>query len=431
MKYEDFWNKFTLLELEHDLLNLRVDGFQLYALRRVKVFYAVVVALGLYSNPHPRKSEKAAQPGPVNEDFQNIPESSTVVIPFRRLVQGIDPYSQTIFESLKSAGTCSTMLDWSWLSGIQREARLEARKSLDNQSVSETVSQGAAYKWSKVVSLFEEEFSVSLPGLVLPMFFLAELRAKVLALSRYFRDAKVQNLYIVDAYSNQWIVLAAHDAGVKVHDIQHGFISRFHPAYSYPHGSPKLDHVPVEVMVWGKFWTNNVALPSGVQFKVSGATKDLNEGRKKSDYVCRKAKQVLFTSQGAVSDELHEAALAVALSLPEFNVIYRLHPNEDLASYPRTDLPDNFSYSHETPVLLELILESTYLVGVFSTTLYEGMALGAKVLILPLAGFENMKLAIENGDATLLSDLGRVREIFREAKQAQNIDKYYARENKV
>ena len=49
MTFEDFWKRFTELEAKHGLLELRIGGWQLYSLRRVKFFYAVAVALGFSS----------------------------------------------------------------------------------------------------------------------------------------------------------------------------------------------------------------------------------------------------------------------------------------------------------------------------------------------------------------------------------------------
>jgi spore coat polysaccharide biosynthesis predicted glycosyltransferase SpsG len=110
-------------------------------------------------------------------------------------------------------------------------------------------------------------------------------------------------------------------------------------------------------------------------------------------------------------------------------VIYRLHPNEDLDSYPQENLPTNFSYSHKTPMFLELVAASEYLIGAFSTTLYEGLALGAKVLVLPLTGFENMNRAIAAGDVTVIKSIDAIREAVLSAKPAENADNYYAKEN--
>jgi hypothetical protein len=429
MTFEEFWKRFTELEAKHALLSSRIAGQQLYALRRVKFFYAVAVALGIYSDPHPGGSDPADKPKPISLDFAGVPETSVVVIPFRRLVGGVDPYSQTVADTLKNSAHTPAILEWDWISRVQQSARVEARNGLVGKVTRKLTRGGIDAKWDKVVSLFEKEFGVELSHLALPKALLLNLEADVRAFSDYFKRAKVQKLYLVDAYSNQWLVLAAHAAGVKVSEIQHGFVNEFHPAYSYPLGSPKLDHTPDELLVWGKFWADEVSLPTGMIAKVSGASKQFNETRAKLAKFRRDEQQVLFTSQGAVSVELQKAAVAAAKSLPDFKVVYRLHPNEDLASYPTENLPKNFSYSHKTPVFLELLAESAYLVGAFSTTLYEGMALGAKVLVLPLPGFENMNRAIANGDVTVITDIERIGESIRAAKPAANPDNYYAKEN--
>ena len=447
MNFENFWERFTSLEHKHNLLSIQIDGLQLYALRRVKVFYALLISLGLYSPPHPGKTTKKVKNNqkprldPVDINFAEVEESPVVVIPFRRLVGGIDPYSQTITENLRMMGQSPKVLDWSWISSVRHEAILQAASSLMGKIIRKLsslmgkiirklVKKSVGSKWSKVVRLFELEFSVSLNDLEVPKSFLMGLNADVAVFTRYFRQAKVKDIYLVDAYSEPWVVMAGHAAGVRVHEIQHGFINEFHPGYSYPHGSPKLDHTPDELLVWGEFWTQSIALPNGMTSKVSGATRQLNDARKKAT-ATRNAKQILFTSQGAVSRDLQKVAISTAQALSEFKIIYRLHPNEDLSKYPQIGLPNNFSYSHKTPILIDLLLESNYLVGVFSTTLYEGIALGAKVLVLPLPGFENMKRAITNGDVTLISDLGRIDELIQTAKASPNSDIYYARENSL
>ena len=427
MTFEEFWKRFTELEAKHDLLNHKIDGWNLYALRRVKFFYAVAVALGIYSDPHPASAAAGNKQQSISLDFSGINQTPSVVIPFRRLVGGVDPYSQTIAGMLENP----SVLEWDWISRVQNTARTNARNGLLGKVARKLTRSGIEAKWAKVVSLFEQEFSVKLDGLAIPKALLLNLEADVKVFTDYFKLAKVQDVYLVDAYSNQWVVLAAHAAGAKVHEIQHGFVNEFHPAYSYPLGSPKFSHTPDELLVWGKFWAESVALPSGMTAKVAGASNQFIEYQAKLAKLPRTSKQILFTSQGAVSVELQKAAVAAALALPDHQVIYRLHPNEDLASYPQTGLPKNFSYSHKTPVFLELVAQSEYLVGAFSTTLYEGLALGAKVLVLPLPGFENMNRAIAADDVTVITNLDDIGAFMRAAKVAANPDNYYAKENSL
>ena len=428
-EFETFWERFVAVEQKNGLLDSRVAGFQLYALRRVKVFYALAVALGIYNDPHPGSGPKSAKPKPISLDFATVEEQPVVVVPFRRLVGGVDPYSETVIARLQEAGGTPTVWDWEWMRRIQDTARNQNRSSLLGKLGRKLSGPANEAAWQKIVGILELEFAVKLADLSLPKSLLFNYQSDVKVFADYFKAAKTKELYLVDAYSNQWLVLAAKQAGVKVIEIQHGFVNEFHPAYSYPKGSPSLDHSPDELLVWGKFWAEGVQFPKGMSATVSGPSRQFTRFRNSLASVKREPKQILFTSQGAVSEALSQAAIACAKAMPEYRVIYRLHPNEDLDSYPQENLPTNFSYSHKTPMFLELVAASEYLIGAFSTTLYEGLALGAKVLVLPLTGFENMNRAIAAGDVTVIKSIDAIREAVLSAKPAENADNYYAKEN--
>ena len=438
MNFDEYWRRFNEVEKRHGLLNFRIDGFSVYALRRVKFYYEVAIALGLFNDPHPSAGGAAEKPEPISVDFSGTKKTPVVVVPFRRLVAGTDPYSQTIFDRLVRDGKEPVLLDWDWLARVRESARSKYLKDLRSKWRPSTFrskwadkfeEKDVAGKWLPIVAHFEQEFGVQLPKLALPERWFPRFKVEVDALTRYFKTAKVRELYIVDAYSNQSIVIAAHRAGVKVSEIQHGFVSEYHPAYSFPLGSPWQEQTPNRLLVWGEFWTQGLSLPRGMKAEVSGPSAQFASYRKSLSAVARKQKQILFTSQGAVSEELQKVAVATANAMPDYEIVYRLHPNEQLESYPQKNLPKNFSYSHKNPVFLELLASCGYLVGAFSTTLYEGMALGAKVLVLPLPGYENMQRAIDSGDVTLVTDLKRMPEFIREAKVAANPDIYYAKES--
>jgi hypothetical protein len=240
----------------------------------------------------------------------------------------------------------------------------------------------------------------------------------------------------VNAYSETAIVLGAKRAGVKVHEIQHGFITALHPAYSYPKRfgmRRRVQNAPDEILTWGKFWTEGVTLPAGTGVQVTGPTESFKKFRDAARAQNRiKPKQVLFTSQGAVGSALLKAAIETASQLSDHRVIYRLHPNEsledykDLAKSMAAKLPKNFEFSHRDPIFLELVSESEYLVGAFSTTLYEGLALGCKVLVLPLPGFEHVRHAIDLGDMTLVDSLETLPSQLAKAQPARDTTRYYA-----
>ena len=119
--------------------------------------------------------------------------------------------------------------------------------------------------------------------------------------------------------------------------------------------------------------------------------------------------------------------------MADHNIVYRLHPNESLEDYRALGkklapkgLPKNFSLSHKDPIFLDLVSQSEYLIGAFSTTLFEGLALGCKVLVLPLSGYQNVLPAIASGDLTLISNLEELPTYLSKAKVAADPNRYYA-----
>ena len=303
--------------------------------------------------------------------------------------------------------------------------------------------------WQRLISAFEDEFGIELEKFQkYPQWLVRRTLAERRGFANLFKTLATRDLYLVNAYSEPSIVLGAHAVGVKVHEIQHGFISPFHPAYSFdfslvppskPHKRPRLDAAPDTILTWGSYWGQSVGFARRTSLQVIGPTAPFQRYRQavlgESRIVSR---QVLFTSQGAIAKELFAAALETARVLPDHNIIYRLHPNESLVDFEAlltedfqltgSAKPKNFSLSHRDPIFLDLVSRSEYLIGAFSTTLFEGLALGCKVLVLKINGFENVMPAILDGDITLVDSLDELSAALAAARPAKHPEKYYAKE---
>jgi hypothetical protein len=147
--------------------------------------------------------------------------------------------------------------------------------------------------WQRLIGEFEKAFDIRLEKFQkYPQWLVRRTLAERMGFGELFRKLGTKDLYIVNAYSEPSIVLGAHRAGVRVHEIQHGFISAFHPAYSFaapgtkpdrkPNQSPKLDAAPDEILTWGSFWGSGVSLARGTQLRVSGPTAPFREYRQKA-----------------------------------------------------------------------------------------------------------------------------------------------------
>jgi hypothetical protein len=454
--FEQFWNRFTAVESRAGAVKARFSGVQLYPLLRTRIFYAVAQEIGLFDNPHPNFAKPELPAGlPALPDLKNLPQVDAVVIPFRRRVAGAEPYSDRIREQLAAQGKSVRVIDFDFDAAVYeqdpsmldlgrlREAFAQEFTEGVNKNLRITSRENAEKRWTNIITKFEYAFGIKLEKFEkYPKYLVRRTLIDQLGFSQLFKDLGAKELYIVNAYSEPSLVLAAKRAGLTVTEIQHGFISKFHPAYSYPVAGPlaglraqKVDSVAQRIATWGSYWGQDTRLPKGTRTVVTGPTKPFAEYRAKALASNRIVPgQVLFTSQGAIGEELFAAALQTAKAMPSHKIVYRLHPNESLADYQKLGqrmadsgrLPQNFELSHKDPIFLDLVSRSEYLIGAFSTTLFEGLALGCKVLVLPLSGYQNVQPAISSGDLTLISSLEALPEYLQKAKPATDPNRYYA-----
>jgi hypothetical protein len=451
---ETFWEQFERIEARTKALTRRFGTLQLYAILRTRIFYAIAGELGLFDNPHPHFAKEDLPDGtPQITSLDVVTRVDAVIVPFRRRVAGNEPYSDKIRDGLLAAGKRVRTIDFRSNKiekpcdddeGEAGELDIERLKDFFAKSESKTVARIMRFTsrrpqvnaWQKLIAVFESEFGVTLEKFNrYPQWLVRRTLAEQRGFAELFLKLGAKDLYIANAYSEPSIVLGAHRAGLRVHEIQHGFISKFHPAYSFgAKRAPKLNSAPDTILTWGSYWGEGVSLAKGTKLRVTGPTKAFRDYRELAIAENRViANQVLFTSQGAIATELFKAALETARLLPDHEVIYRLHPNEALADFEallaNTEKPKNLVLSHRDPVFLDLVSQSEYLIGAFSTTIFEGLALGCKALVLPLAGFENMKPAIDAGDITLIGDLDNLASTLANARRAEHPEKYYSKED--
>ncbi len=431
MNYLEFWNKFLAAEKKAEVYEIKTIGFQLYPMLRVRLYYQIAQELKIFDNPHPNAAEKT--PAVTHESIrERIRPAKTVVVPFARKVQGIDVYTESILEHL---GEAATILDVvSPDAGLDIEAiKAYGKTKFDNDVYQKMLTEkvrDVRDRWAKMSQVFTAEFGIGLGKFEeFPAWLVRRYIAECMAFKEYFELSGTKQLYIVNAYSHPAVVVGAKQAGVRVSEIQHGFISEYHPAYSYP--KIRIQSAPDQILVWGKYWLKACDYPKGMKPKVLGPSKQFKHQRNLVQSQEAMPNSVLFTSQGAVGGQLMEWAISWAKLAPDYAFTFRLHPNESLADYQRFETPPNLQLSHREPNFLEVLGRHEYLVGGFSTTLYEGVSFSRRVIVLPISGFENLQRAIAAGDMTLakrIENESELKELLATSTISNNPYAYYAKD---
>lgn len=217
----------------------------------------------------------------------------------------------------------------------------------------------------------------------------------------YFKKKNIKEIYIICAYGKEGIVAAAQDLNIKVIEIQHGAITKYHLAYHYP-TNHKIPYFPDYFYSFGKYWEEIVVFPKGTKLKVYGFPYLQNQLIKYKE-VAEIKDQILFISQGHIGEKLLYKAIEFASKNENKNIIYRLHPGE--LRYSIKQYQDilkkynlkNFILEDCKKNLYELIKESEYIFAVSSTVIYEALALGKDVGIINLPNYEEVMDLIKQG----------------------------------
>ena len=134
------------------------------------------------------------------------------------------------------------------------------------------------------------------------------------------------------------------------------------------------------------------------------------EQSKKFKNISANDKQILFISQGVIGKYLSALALKAAEKLPDYNIIYKLHPGEYETWKNYDDLVkasklENVKVIDNSEIeLYQLFAQSEYQIGAFSTAIYEGLMFNCKTFILDVPGIEYLNDLIDDGYVYKIND---------------------------
>jgi hypothetical protein len=426
------------IEAKLHLLSWQIKGVYIWPIVRFQLYTSLLEKTGLIEKPHPHKLSKKQKlrriPWLLYSMLMRNPlfkkQTPYVLFPTSRKILNEDIYSKQLINELGTA-VCiiDTQAKYKSLPGsssidffnvtlnlfMRFKAKLLNNRSFQNKTCDE------------IEKLIFERFHIKIE---LNQYVSSQLDYFIYSKALYkslFKIKGYKQLFHICSYCNTSLIAAAKECNMKVTELQHGVITPYHLGYSYP-GRPYVPYMPDELLCFGKYWYETTELPKQIQTKIIGALY-VNELTNKFDNAS-KEKIILFTSQGTIGKPLFFLALETARLVPEYQVIFRLHPSEIVQKYqslePAVSSPSNFTISQVEPNTYVLMARAEYQVGVSSTTLFEGMVLGNKILLFDLPGIEYMKPVIARGDALLVRTPAELVEKMGQASAVKNYKDYYA-----
>lgn len=272
-------------------------------------------------------------------------------------------------------------------------------------------------EYRRMVSLFPDLLSPRLQRAYAARIarFIVERRLLALMLAR----TRVERLVLTVGHAQRSIIAAAQACGIHVIEYQHGPIGPYNLAYTVARPDVVVPYSPDTLRVFGPYWCQATCFPANLSVEV-----DPRVVLRDSPAPQKTPGTVLFVSQAAIGFALAEVAEGLARRRPDLTVVYRAHPN-DRASAERVaewGLSNLRIDTHQT--VEEAQRPAEFQVGVYSTALFAGFALGCRTVLVRLPGLLQMEPIIANGDVLVVDTAEELAARLEEAAVPRGAERY-------
>lgn len=225
---------------------------------------------------------------------------------------------------------------------------------------------------------------------------------------------------------HQILTQVAHRRGVRVVELQHGTLGPAHPAYNFAPGR-RPESFPDDLLLFGELWrtlTPGLPLPAERTPAIGHAWLELQRERfVRAAASTGAARRVLFLSQRSIGRPLSQLAAELHALAPAgaLEITYRLHPSEAVGwrtAYPELARSGVAVQAADSQPLHAAMAAADAQVGVYSTSLLEGLAFELDTYLAPLPGHEQLQFLCDSGYARAAPSAGQLLELLTQPRAA-------------
>ena len=407
---------FFRLEKEYDLVNYEIDGIKVWQYQRLRLFLLVAQKLNIIELAHVKKTGffdiLSAFPSllyhflfsnPLNGKYKK----KYLIFSAGRKVKIDDRYIDIYTEFLeKELDIDSYELIDELNLNKHFPAKGKKRKCQDYQQIT-TYIKGCLNRFKfrgsddefilKIQRSIENNLNVKIDLKRLIRNGYLTFKYDFQFYSRLLQKRKPEKVFLVCSYGYKMaLISAAKRLNVETIEMQHGTMNKYHFGYSYPAQSD-VEYFPEKIYFFGEYWRDCMHFPlSGTNREIYGFPYFKWQLEKFSS-CSKKPKQILVISQGTIGKALASFLLESKHFLSQYEIVYKLHPGEydrwkesypDLVSLSKLE---NVRITKKEDQLYSLLAESEFVIGVYSTAIYEALSFNCKVILVNLYGVEYME----------------------------------------
>jgi len=418
-----FFKKFEEIELKYSLYEKSIDGIFFWELIRANLFEMILESMGVLDKAFTKKREYKPYTYNYKKTIWNIKDCNKLILEFPRKKEKDyrtsafqqEELEEVIVEYPQKDGYTDRVYDGeSNVFPIEKFLyHMKKYPAFVNYMEEDRVLIKELNK------IFISEIGISIDFLSFIDGRIKKFQREFAFFDKFFKEKNIKEILIPSSYWSAGIVDAANKNGVISSDIQYALISRVHPSFSFP---TKRHYATQRGYLWSDYWS--IDSLSFQEYQIS-----------KTNYFIEKCKElelksnmpikydVAFASQSRIGSNFFEWVYSFSVQNPNVKVVFCPHPDEEAHNYKNYW---NFVKLSNTVVAKEDTLievaQSRVLIGVYSTTLYEALALGKSVFVVNVSGHEVVQQEIDKGYFTFIESKEQLEEILSSKELKEKVD---------
>lgn len=429
LNYSEIAEKFLKLEDELNLLYFKVECYLPWQMVRIKVYLEILdyYLTGTEAAPPRSLFEKIVQLARrvfinsiIYNPFFDFKKSDVLIFESGRkykAIEGkyIDIYTHYLAENLVQQGKSVSVYETYYhdKESVVKNANV---KHLDfDHFTSGLFTKFSSYKidnqYRKTIKTiearFHTEFDFRQDFEKLFTEGIKKFKVQYKFYSFLFGVKKPEEIFIINSSIKAGMIAAAKHKNIVVSELQHGLNSGYDVILNYPFTAENsLDYFPDRFYLWNNVNLHFSKLPLSDDRLIEFPNYHLDRMQALFSKVEREQNTILIASQPFNVEEIRVFVEKNIFDLNNYRLIYKIHPLEDKISLEvfknKLERFNNIEFVDNEVSIYELFKKSTYVVGIYSTALFEAEACGCNVILLNLPGVEMAEPILKNPHNKLL-----------------------------
>lgn len=423
LSYSEITEKFLKLEDELNLLYFEIDGYLPWQMVRVKAYLEILdyYLTGTEAAPPRSHIEKIMQMARrvfinsiIYNPFFDFKKSDILIFESGRkykAVEGkyIDIYTHYLAENLVQKGKSVSTYETYYhdKESIVKNANV---KHLDfDHFISGIFTKISSYRidsqYRKTIKTiearFHKEFGFKQEFEKLFTEGIKKFKVQYKFYSFLFGVKKPEEIFIINSSVKAGLIAAAKNNNIIVSELQHGLNSNKEVIMNYPYTEKNsLAYFPHRFYVWNNVNQHFSTLPISDENIISFPNYHLQKTKDDFKDVKKELNTILIVSQPFNVEEIRSYLENNLKDLKDFEITYKIHPLEDRVSLDafiaKVATYTNVRFVDNEESIYRLLQRSNYVIGIYSTALFEAEVFDSNIILLNLPGVEMAESLLKN-----------------------------------